>query len=232
MSNIANFVTFLSLFCGFFSIVFSLEGHFTFACWAIICSVVFDGLDGKVARFISKSSPLGKELDSLVDVICFGLAPAILGYIFVYRNFFIWAFVSLFIYLSCSVMRLAIYNIISGQRHNNYFLGLPTTASGGVLASFILIYRRYADAPAPVTFLFLVVILSVLMVSRIKYPNLSAIRKMTDNYVRPIAAVLIVIFLFLIWFYLRFTVFPAEVIIFVIFSGYLIFSPFLYKKFV
>jgi len=81
MNYLANFLTVLSLFFGFLSIIFSLESHFTFASWAIILSVIFDGLDGQVARKNPVPSEFGKELDSLADVVSFGIAPSILGYI-------------------------------------------------------------------------------------------------------------------------------------------------------
>ncbi|MCM8796119.1 MAG: CDP-alcohol phosphatidyltransferase family protein, partial [Candidatus Omnitrophica bacterium] len=87
MKYLANFLTTLSIFCGFLSIVFSLEGHFTFACGAIILSVILDGIDGQVARKDPTPNEFGKELDSLTDVICFGIAPSLLGYIFIYREF-------------------------------------------------------------------------------------------------------------------------------------------------
>jgi len=87
MNYLANFLTGLSLLFGFLSIIFSLEGQFTCASWAIILSVISDGLDGQIARKNPLPSEFGKELDSLVDVVSFGIAPAILGYVFVYSNF-------------------------------------------------------------------------------------------------------------------------------------------------
>ena len=91
MNTAANILTFLSLICGFIAILLAIEGHFTFACWVILLSVLFDGLDGQLARMAGKSgSEFGKELDSLVDAISFGIAPSILGYIFVYRQFKLW----------------------------------------------------------------------------------------------------------------------------------------------
>src|SRR3990167_5481174 len=105
MNLLANFLSILSLIFGFVSIIFSLESHFTFASWAIILSVIFDGLDGQIARLNPTLSEFGKQLDSLVDVVSFGVAPSVLGYIFVYRNFYLGATLALFIYLFCSVMR-------------------------------------------------------------------------------------------------------------------------------
>lgn len=177
--NIANFLTILSLFAGFFSIIFCLKGHFTFACWLIFVSVILDGLDGQIARINLSFSDFGKELDSLVDVVCFGVTPSILGYTFIYREFYLGAVLGLFFYLLCSVIRLARYNITSDKNESFYFYGLPTTAAGATLASFILIYRKKEEVIyLPYAFLFLVIILGVLMISKLHYLNLDGIKKL------------------------------------------------------
>lgn len=219
MNYLANFLTILSLICGFVSIIFSLESHFTFASWAIILSVIFDGLDGQIARRNPVPSEFGKELDSLVDVVSFGIAPSVLGYIFVYRDFYFWATLSLFIYLFCSVMRLAKYNITPKEALVNYFWGLPTTASGGTLASFILIYRKYTQLPPPRLFLLLVLLLAFLMLSRVRYLNLDGLKQALGNKLLLILAVGLIS-----------AVFFPEITIFTLFSIYLIFSPFVVRK--
>ncbi len=237
MNRLANFLSILSLACGFVSIIFSLESHFTFACWAIILSVVFDGLDGQVARRNPVPSEFGKELDSLVDVISFGIAPSVLGYIFVYRDFYFWAAAALFIYLLCSVMRLVKYNIMPKEKAANYFIGLPTTAAGGILVSFILVYRRKEDmfmpeflpsilSPKfiPIIFLIIVLILAYLMVSRIKYLNLDGIKDIFGKRIKPVIS--IVTILLVIGIYLH----KEGFILFTLFLIYLIFSPFVVKR--
>ncbi len=229
MKTLANFITVLSLSCGFASIVFSVEGHFTFASWAIILSVVFDGLDGQVARKNPLPSEFGKELDSLVDVVSFGIAPAILGYIFIYRAFYFWATLTLFIYLSCSVMRLAKYNITPKEELVNYFYGLPTTVSGGVLASFILIFRKGKDLSplpqsVPLVFLFMVLLLAFLMVSHVRYLNLDGLKELFAKKTKLTVLSLIILLIFAA--FLR----KAGVSIFMLFLIYLLFSPFVVKR--
>ncbi len=110
---LANLLTGSSLLFGFVSIIFSLEGHFTFASWAIILSVVFDGVDGQVARKNPQPSAFGKELDSLVDVVSFGIAPSILGYVFIYQSFHFLA-------------TLALLLVFSFELHYAYFMYLVT----------------------------------------------------------------------------------------------------------
>lgn len=229
MKQLANFLTLLSLICGFLSIIFSLEAHFTFASWAIIFSVIFDGLDGQIARRNPLPSEFGKELDSLVDVVSFGIAPAVLGYIFIYRHFYFWASLALFIYLCCSVMRLAKYNITAKEKMVNYFYGLPTTVSGGILASFILIYRKGKDVSplpqfVPAVFLFIVLLLAFLMVSRVKYLNLDGLKQLLGKKAKLTVLILSVILIL--------TAFSkkAGVGIFSLFLIYLLFSPFMVKR--
>lgn len=237
MNYLANFLTGLSLFFGFLSIIFSLESHFTFACWAIFLSGVFDGLDGQIARMNPVPSQFGKELDSLVDVVSFGIAPSILGYMFVYIHFQLLAAIALFIYLSCSIFRLAKYNITPKEEIINYFIGLPTTVSGGVLASFILIYRRKQDMMfpeyvpdiflpkfIPIIFLLIVLILSFLMVSRIKYLNLDGLKTLFGR--KTGLLVLSIILILVATAFLN----KFGVTLFTIFLIYLLFSPFMVKR--
>ena len=229
MKTLANFITVLSLSCGFVSIVFSVEGHFTFASWAIILSVVLDGLDGQIARKNPLPSEFGKELDSLVDVVSFGIAPSILGYIFIYRHFYFWATLALFIYLFCSVMRLAKYNVTPKEKLVNYFYGLPTTVSGGMLASFILIFRKGKDISPlpqslPVVFLFMVLFLAFLMVSRFRYLNLDGLKQLLAKKTK--ITVLALITLLILAAFLR----KAGIFIFTLFLIYLLFSPFMVKR--
>jgi len=228
---LADFFTGLSLVCGFIAVIFSLESHFTFSSWAIILSVVFDGIDGQIARLSPTTNEFGKELDSLVDAISFGIAPAVLGYTFVYRRFYLWATLALFLYLVCSVVRLAKYNITPKDKSINYFSGLPTTISGGIVASFILIYRRDARLPPPFIFLLLVLLLAFLMVSKTRYLNLDGIIELfRTNKVFALGIILILLMAFL-GFFLVTSIFLSELIIFALLLIYLIFSPFMVKSF-
>lgn len=229
MNQFANLLTLSSLACGFISIIFSLEAHFTFASWAIILSVIFDGLDGQIARRNPLPSEFGKELDSLVDVISFGIAPALLGYIFIYRHFYFWASTALFIYLCCSVIRLAKYNITPKEKMANYFYGLPTTVSGGILASFILIYRKGKDVSplpqfVPVVFLFIVLLLVFLMVSRVRYLNLDGLKQLLGKKAK--FTILILAVILILAAFLK----KAGISLFSLFLIYLLFSPFMVKR--
>lgn len=219
INSLANIFSGLSLVSGFAAIIFSLERHFTYAAWAIIISIIFDGLDGQIARIKPPVSDFGKELDSLVDVVSFGIAPSVLGYIFVYKNFYLLATLALFIYLLCSILRLAKYNITAKDRLANYFYGLPTTVSGGVLASFILINRKYAQPPSRAVFLLIALFLAFLMLSKIRYPNLDGLKQVFAKKLLPFCVIFFAVFIFI-----------PEIAVFAIFLIYLLFSPFMVKR--
>jgi CDP-diacylglycerol--serine O-phosphatidyltransferase len=224
----ANLLTYTTLALGFISIIFSLREHFTFACWAIIIAGIFDGLDGQVARRNPIPSEFGKQLDSLVDVIAFAVAPTVLGYAFLYHKFYLGAMLALFIYLSCSVARLAKYNLTPREQMRYYFYGLPTTVSGAVLASFILIYRRRQDIISayfiPLVFIGAVLVLSFLMVSQARYFNLDGLKKLLGRKIG--FTVLILAAIFILAVFLR----RSGIFIFTLFLIYLLFSPFVVKK--
>lgn len=237
MNFLANLMTSLSLAFGFISIVFSLESHFTYASWGIILAVIFDGLDGQIARLNPVPSNFGKELDSLVDVVSFGIAPSILGYIFIYHDFYLLAILALFVYLFCSVMRLAKYNVTPKEDLANCFIGLPTTVSGGVIASFILIYRKKQDMMLPkfiphillpnfipIIFIFVVLLLSLLMVSRIRYLNLDGLRQFLTKETRLVLP-LVIIFLVCAPLFRK-----SGLVVFSLFLIYLLFSPLVVKR--
>ena len=226
-SFMANFLTGLSLFCGFISIILSLEGHFTLASYAILLSVVLDGLDGQIARKNNNSSDFGKELDSLVDVVSFGIAPALLGYTFIYSHFHLLVVTVVFIYLLLVVIRLARYNITKFSL-GNCFTGLPTTVAGGMLASFVLIYSvkgsSFLPEFIPVIFIVLVLLLAYLMISPACYLNLDGLKKLLGRNLK-----LAVLFLFIS---LSLAIYwdKIGISLFCIFLIYLIFSPFVVKR--
>jgi CDP-diacylglycerol--serine O-phosphatidyltransferase len=223
MNYIANILTLGSLFCGFLSVILSLERHFTFAAWAIICSAILDGLDGQFAGRNPLPSEFGKELDSLVDVVAFGVAPSVLGYVFIYMQFYLLAVLALCTYLICSVWRLAKYNLTPKNRMVYNFIGLPTTVSGGILVSYILACIE-KDRFSPLLFVLLVLLLAYLMVSRARYLNLDGIKQVLGFSLKP--AILSLIIALGIAFYLK----KPGLGLLSVFLIYLIFSPFVVKR--
>jgi CDP-diacylglycerol--serine O-phosphatidyltransferase len=130
-----NAFTLGNLFFGFWAIIAALRGDFSLAAWLIFVAAVADALDGRIARFARIGSPFGVELDSLVDLVSFGVAPAILVHQLLLQGGD-WNWALAFIYVAAVAVRLARFNIEQGGRAHLHFHGLPSPAAAVTLASF------------------------------------------------------------------------------------------------
>jgi CDP-diacylglycerol--serine O-phosphatidyltransferase len=166
-----NLFTSLNLFFGFFAIILSIEGNFVKAAMLIVIAGLCDGLDGKIARATRTTSKFGVEFDSLADLISFGIAPALMYYLWILAPMGRLGWLAGFLFTICGALRLARFNTHTGSGGNDYFTGLPIPASAGMLATTILFFQRFGLAPAipQVAFLVPVYVLSFLMVSTVKY---------------------------------------------------------------
>lgn len=176
MVNLPNGFTLGSLFFGVFAIVSAARGDHSRAVWCIIVAGICDAIDGRVARATGTGSPLGAQLDSLVDAISFGLAPALMMY-FAVLNHTGWDWVLVFLFVACAVMRLARFNVEQEGKAKKYFRGLPSPAAGGTLATYYwfsqtpLYYQTtIADLPWHTMLRLLMVVLGLLMISNVPYP--------------------------------------------------------------
>lgn len=169
-----------NLFFGFWSIVAAHHGNFLWAGWFIIFAGVLDTLDGRVARLSNTGSRFGAELDSLVDVISFGVAPALLMYFMEFSNAGRFGWVLCFLYVMAAAIRLARFNVLSAQsgKGASYFTGLPSPAAGMTLAAYFSFSQTtwYSQSLAYLNLqnfglAFLMVALGGLMVSNVKYPR-------------------------------------------------------------
>jgi len=160
-----------SLFCGFYSVIGSLKGDFSLAAIAILIAVVFDGLDGRIARMTRTASRFGAEYDSLSDLVAFGVAPAILFYAWALSPFGRWGWLASFLFVVCGALRLARFNIQIGIIENKMFNGLPIPAAASVMASGVWLshYLGGVDRLNHPSMLIGMIILSLLMVSNIRY---------------------------------------------------------------
>ncbi|OPA73142.1 CDP-diacylglycerol--serine O-phosphatidyltransferase [Paenibacillus selenitireducens] len=164
--SIPNLFTIGNLVLGIISIILVFNGHFDYAAIMVIIAMLMDGLDGRVARALNVQSEFGKELDSLSDVISFGVAPAFIMYVTAFTHLapaLAWTVTAIF--PICGALRLARFNVISGTP--GYFIGLPIPAAGGVLCTLALFHEDLATPYLVISSL----LLSYLMVSRVKYPN-------------------------------------------------------------
>jgi CDP-diacylglycerol--serine O-phosphatidyltransferase len=164
--SIPSIFTIGNLFLGIISIILVFNEKPELAAIMVIVAMLLDGLDGRVARALNAQSDFGKELDSLSDVISFGVAPAFIMYVVGFQDLNAAAgWIVTAIFPICGALRLARFNVISGIP--GYFVGLPIPAAGGVLSTLALFHQELS----PVVLLISTLLLSYLMVSNVKYPN-------------------------------------------------------------
>jgi CDP-diacylglycerol---serine O-phosphatidyltransferase len=140
-----NAFTTAALFCGFYAIMMTIQGHYSTAIQAIFYAMLLDGLDGRVARLTHTQSTFGEQYDSLSDVIAFGVAPATLAYLYSLQHLGKWGMAISFIFCACGALRLARFNSSIGQIHPSYFQGLPIPAASAALISMIAINIHYPE---------------------------------------------------------------------------------------
>ncbi len=169
-----NLFTTANILAGFYSIILAHAGRFLMAAWVIMLAVIFDNLDGKVARLTHTESQFGVEYDSLSDLISFGVAPAFLMYVFVLSEFGRLGIIASFLFVLTGALRLARFNVQTSHRES--FVGLPIPAAASVAASMVLVavhynieFKRYG-----LLFLILVYVLAFLMISTLKYRSLKS----------------------------------------------------------
>jgi CDP-diacylglycerol---serine O-phosphatidyltransferase len=172
---IPSALTLGNLFFGIWAIVSAARGEFERAAWLIVIAGIADTLDGRVARVTQTGSRFGEELDSLVDAISFGVAPAII----IYHLFLAdgtWSWIAGFFYVSAAVVRLARFNVEQAGHAKVAFHGLPSPAAGMTLATFYPFsqtpfFAEYFDALRwPELMIGLMIVLGLLMMSHVLYP--------------------------------------------------------------
>jgi CDP-diacylglycerol--serine O-phosphatidyltransferase len=130
-------LTTFGMFAGFYSIIASINGDFTTAAISILIAMLWDTLDGRVARLTNTQSAFGAEYDSLADLVSFGVAPALLVYEWSLSDLGRFGWLAAFIYLACAALRLARFNTQVGSADKQYFQGFPSPAAAGVIATMI-----------------------------------------------------------------------------------------------
>ena len=172
-----NMLTLIGVCIGLTSIRFALDGRFEFAIVAIILAAIIDGLDGRIARLIKGTSKVGKELDSLTDMISFGVAPAFIMYFWKLNTLGRFGWLVCLIYVICVALRLARFNVNSSQEpswRDNFFEGVPSPA-GGILVLTPLIFSMTNFEIIPINYDIVVpiffIVTSLLLIS--KFPSYS-----------------------------------------------------------
>tara|TARA_B100001029_G_scaffold175619_1_gene177316 strand:- start:46 stop:843 length:798 start_codon:yes stop_codon:yes gene_type:complete len=176
-----NIFTLVGVCIGLSSIKFAFDGRFEIAVLAIIAASIIDGLDGRIARLIKGTSKVGKELDSLTDVISFGVAPAFIMYFWKLNELGRIGWLICLIYVVCVALRLARFNVNSSNQsywQENFFEGVPSPA-GGVLVLMPLIFSLSELQLIQINFDYIVplffVVISILLISKIPTYSLKRI---------------------------------------------------------
>ncbi|MGC1481918.1 MAG: CDP-diacylglycerol--serine O-phosphatidyltransferase, partial [Chthoniobacterales bacterium] len=208
-----NLMTAGNLFCGFAAVLRIIEGalesnaevlasgKYHEAIAFILGACVFDLLDGRVARLGGNESPFGREFDSLADVVSFGVAPALLVFDIVLRDFARTGWVIAFFYLLCGTLRLARFNCVAAvnaEEANKEFRGFPIPAAAGVIASLTLFMLWMEEGQRQIgnwKFVLppLMVFLSVLMFSGVRYPSFKSINWRTQRSIPAFLGLIVVL---------------------------------------
>lgn len=191
VKSLPNMLTVSNLFLGIVAIILAFQGneYVDYAAITVIIGMLMDGLDGRVARMLNAQSEFGKELDSLSDVITFGVAPAFIMYVVTLQHISVIGIIITAIFPICGALRLARFNVQAGVP--GYFTGLPITAAGGVLATLALYHEVFNIVLLAVGML----LLSFLMVSSIKYPNFKKVGiPRSAFWITPIIVIVVVVF--------------------------------------
>ena len=169
-----NTLTLGGMFCGFYAILASFKGDYIHSAWAILVANIFDGLDGWVARLTNSTTKFGIELDSLSDLIAFGVAPSVLLYSWALNPFGRLGWGATFFFVICGALRLARYNVQMGTTESKAFTGLPIPAAGSSIACLVLFVQEIwgGIGERNVIVLSLPFLLAVLMVSTIRFHSL------------------------------------------------------------
>ena len=166
-----NLFTSCSLFGGFYAIIATIQGRFEAAAIAILISSLFDGLDGKIARFTDTTSKFGAEYDSLSDLVAFGVAPGLLAFEWSLEPFGRFGWLAVFLYIICGALRLARFNVQKSTLESRHFKGLPIPGAAIFIATFVLFINSmggFAQHQYSII-IGIMYLLSFLMVSTIDY---------------------------------------------------------------
>ena len=159
-----------NMLCGYFCLIEAARGHFKHAALLIVISGILDALDGRIARLTGTASEFGVQMDSLADIVSFGLAPAILAYYWALVPFQRFGWLVAFLFVVCAATRLARFNIQSAVVDKRFFVGLPSPAAAGLVATLVFATGEPLESKwLRALFGAIVVTTALLMVSRLRY---------------------------------------------------------------
>ena len=196
-SILPSLFTIGNLFLGFWAIVRTLHGQYAEAAPLVFWAILLDVLDGRIARMTGTTSEFGAELDSLADVVSFGVAPALLAYSWGFSTLPRVGWLVAFLFVVCGALRLARFNVQKSSVDGRYFVGLPIPAAAAPVAALVNVSPAPVDEKAhAVLWLSLLIILSFLMVSTFRYTSFKKVDlRSRRSYVNVVGiALLLVVF--------------------------------------
>lgn len=163
--------TLASLFCGFYAIISAVNSEFKTAAIAILVAAIFDTMDGRVARMTQSTSQFGAELDSLCDMVSFGVSPAVVAYLWALHPYGRYGWLAAFLYVAMTSLRLARFNTQDSSSESKNFIGLPCPAAAAMISASVLFthFLGLTGEVKHISLLLLVYLLSYLMVSNHTY---------------------------------------------------------------
>jgi len=200
---VPSLFTLFNLFFGIWAMVLATRGDFYRASWFIVFAGILDTLDGRVARISGTGTRFGAELDSLVDIVSFGVAPAFLMYQVEFAGGGGATWIFCYFYVMAAAIRLARFNVTQAGRAKTYFIGLPSPAAGMTLATYYPftqteLYASLHGLPWHLVLTFLMIGLTILMVSNVHYATLPRAGFRTLGGLLGLALI-VVILVFGIW---------------------------------
>ena len=213
-----NLFTSMNLFCGYYSIIASVQLRFTDAAIAILVGAIFDLLDGKIARATNTTSKFGIEYDSLADLITFGLAPALLMYLWVLESAGRPGWSAALLFTICGALRLARFNTTTSGSSD--FEGLPIPAAAAMNVSVVLFLARLNISPDPYKLFLLILMfgLSFCMVSSFRYKSLKKVSLFKSMKFSKLVGLILIIVLIAT---------EPSILLFIVFSIYVVSGPML-----
>lgn len=192
-----NLFTTANMFCGFSAIISAIHGKYIQASWSLLAAMLFDSMDGRVARMTRSTSDFGLQYDSLSDLVSFGLSPAILMYTWALQPYGRLGWLATFLYVVCAALRLARFNVMVNVVPKGFFQGIPSPLAACTVATSILFYRELSlDKWISHKDIFVLPILfttATLMISNIPFPSFKEVKMKRENSFQLLALIVLVL---------------------------------------
>lgn len=213
-----NLLTTAGLFSGFFAVVSSMNGRFEAAAVAVFVAMIFDGLDGRVARITNTQSDFGAEYDSMADMVSFGMAPALVAYNWGLSDLGKLGWFAAFIYVAGAALRLARFNTQVGIADKRFFQGLASPAAAAVVSGFVWLGVEYDINGDDIGLIVALItgLSGLLMVSNFKY---NSFKEVNWNGKVPFVALLVILLVFII------VATEPALVLFIVFALYALAGP-------